>query len=94
MTRQLRVGHCARIFAHVKSTGQPENTMSHKVAGLRARATADPWDAGAWEELASEVLNKSGNPDVDRAFYEDILAQFPSSVCPCRSARFSGGIVD
>lgn len=51
---------------------------------LRTRIADDSWDAPAWLELAQDMSQRdptvAANLEEQRAFYEDMLARFPTAV--------------
>ena len=51
---------------------------------LRTRIADDPWDAAAWLELAHDMSQRdptvAANLEEQRAFYDDMLARFPTAV--------------
>lgn len=54
-----------------------------RMAALRERVVADPYDARAWDELLGEVEKRARSPEGHaelRAVYEDALRAFPTSV--------------
>ena len=58
---------------------------------LRNRIADDPWDAAAWLELAHDMSQRdptvAANLEEQRAFYDDMLARFPTAVRLCPLPR-------
>lgn len=63
------------------------------MTSLRTRIADDPWDASAWLELAHDMSQRDptvpANLEEQRAFYDDMLARFPTAVRLCPWLRLA-----